>query len=241
MKGIYGYYDNQKEMMVYIGKDSHIHENRRKQGHEIPSTYNNQQINRVIQNNPKRYIYLSLIELDDTFTDNDLNELEMYFIKLFGTYKYDNMEKNVFNFTKGGEGSVGYHHTPNNLKIMSEIKKQQYLGENNPFYNKKHTEQTKQKIRESKQGKNQTLNQQIQRSKSNNTTGYFRVSKEKTNNTKQGFVYCYQYYDKTLNRRIKIRRTNLINLKNEVLKRKLTWKEIKEDNAWKQQQSVLMT
>lgn len=241
MKGIYGYYDNKNEMIVYIGKDSYMHENRRKQGHEMPSTYNNQQINRVIQNNPKRYTYCPLIELDDTFTNNDLNELEIYFIELFKTYKYDNMEKNVFNFTKGGEGSVGYHHTLNNLKLMSELKKEQYLGENNPFYNKKHTQQTKQKMSESKKGRDQSLNQQIQRSKSNNTTGYFRVSKEYTKYAKQGFVYTYQYYDKKLNKRVKIRRTSLINLKSEVLKRKLTWKQLKEDNLWKQQQSVLMT
>ena len=59
-KGIYGYWDNYIGDVVYIGKDARINNNRRMKDHQTPSRYNEQQINRVVQNNPDRYIYFNL-------------------------------------------------------------------------------------------------------------------------------------------------------------------------------------
>lgn len=57
--GIYGYWDTQKECVVYIGKDSNISVNRRHKDHHAPSRYDEQRINRILQNNEGRYTYLS--------------------------------------------------------------------------------------------------------------------------------------------------------------------------------------
>lgn len=57
-------------------------------------------------------------------------------------------------------------------KKISESKK----GENHPLYNKHHSEETKRKI-----------------SKARNSTGYFRVYKNKDSRLKQGFIWCYRY------------------------------------------------
>lgn len=201
-----------------MGKDSHINENRRHKQHLQSSNYDNQQINKVLQNNPNRWEYKRLYESADV-DDGILNQLDISFIERYNPR---------FNFTEGGEGSTGYKHTKESKEKMSKAKKGKYLGKNNSFYNKHHTEETKQKLRESKLGKEQSIQQKISRSKSNNTTGYFRVTKEKTNNVKQVFVYTYQYYDNSLNKRIRICRTDIIKLKNEVLRRNLIWKELDE-------------
>lgn len=100
--GLYGYYDIEKEYVVYIGKDSHIYRDRRHKDHTNPEKYDEQVINRVVQKNPDRYTYFRFIEGDyDTQT---LNALEREAIRIFKTYKYDYPEKNVFNFNRGGEG-----------------------------------------------------------------------------------------------------------------------------------------
>lgn len=68
-----------------------------------------------------------------------------------------------------------------------------------------------------------TLNHNVNISKSQNNTGYFRVSKSKANN-KQGFVYKYQYYEdgiqKSINS-IKIRK-----LERKVKRKGLPWKKL---------------
>ena len=71
-KGIYCYLDTKQNEVVYIGKDSNIDKNRRHRDHLAPSKYNQQQINRILQNNPSRYQYQVLWEIDDC-TDNHLN------------------------------------------------------------------------------------------------------------------------------------------------------------------------
>lgn len=98
--GIYCYTDKNTNKIVYIGKDSHINYNKRDKEHKYPSTYNAQQINKVIQNNPERYSYSILVK--GNFTKNLLNWLEI---------KYISKYKPLFNFTKGGESmkSGKYH------------------------------------------------------------------------------------------------------------------------------------
>lgn len=51
-------------------------------------------------------------------------------------------------------------------------------GVNNPMFGKTHSEETK-----------------IKMSMAQNTTGYLNVYKHKNKNCKQGFEWCYQYYD----------------------------------------------
>lgn len=184
MLGIYGYYDNKNDEIVYIGKDSHIDKKARHSSHKHHSTYNAQQINRIIQNNPKRYLYQELVR--NVETEEQLNALEIQYIRQL---------KPRFNFTDGGEGSTGFKHSINSKKKMSKAKKDIPFG----------------------------IDTKIRMSKGRSTTGYFRVSKINDKSCKQGFRWKYSYYDgEKLNQ---ITRTDLIELKREVLKRGLTWKE----------------
>ena len=118
--GIYGYWDTEKECVVYIGKDSNISINSRDTDHHTPSKYNEQQINRILQNNKRRYTYFILC--DGYFTEEELNELEEEAIAIFNTYYGYG-----FNFTKGGEG----------VKICKD---------DHYFYGKHHTEVSRKKI-----------------------------------------------------------------------------------------------
>ena len=100
--GLYGYYDTVNKYVVYIGKDSDVGNNKRYKDHKMPSKYNDQVINKVVQKNPKRYTYFRFIEGE--YDDETLNELEREAIRLFKTYKYDYPDRSVFNFTRGGDG-----------------------------------------------------------------------------------------------------------------------------------------
>lgn len=118
--GLYGYYDIKKQYVVYIGKDAHIDKDQRHKDHKKPSNYDEQVINRVIQNNSERYTYFRFIEGDyDTQT---LNELEEDAIRIFNTYRYDYPDRNVFNFQRGGDSAEKGINHPNwrheNYKVV---------------------------------------------------------------------------------------------------------------------------
>lgn len=76
--------------------------------------------------------------LDVVKTQDESNEMETYYIKLFNT-----KTPNGYNLTDGGEGSTGYNISDETRKRISEATK----GENNPFYGKHHTEETIEKLK----------------------------------------------------------------------------------------------
>lgn len=85
------------------------------------------------------------------------------------------------------------------------------VGENNPFYNKTHSEESKQKMSES--------------ASKRNTTGYYRVSKQKRKECKQGFTWRYRYYEYGKNKQIVS--VSLEKLKEKVKSKGLIWKKLK--------------
>ena len=134
-KGIYCYIDKKDNQIVYVGKDSYIDKNKRHKEHLAPSNYNKQQINRILQNNPDRYIYQVLWEINDC-SDNHKNQMEIFYIKKYNP---------KFNFTEGGDGTSGFKHSEETRKKMSESKKGK-----KPY---EITEKTRKKMSESKKGK----------------------------------------------------------------------------------------
>jgi len=72
----------------------------------------------------------------------EMDEMEFHYIKQYNSFD------DGYNFTYGGEGSVGYKHSKETLKKLSLSLKGKMTGENNPFYGKKHTEKTKKLISE---------------------------------------------------------------------------------------------
>ena len=210
MKGIYCYIDNENDKVVYVGKDSNIDKNTRHIAHLAPSAYNAQPINRILQNNLDKYNYRILWKVNDC-TDNHLNQMEIYYIG-----KYDPK----FNFTKGGDGSFGLEHSEESRKKMSESHK-----------DKKLSDEHKRKISETQKGKKFSDEHKRKMSKSisktKNTTGFYRVSKQKDNDCRQGFIWLYTYQNK------KISSVNLLRLKEKVEAQNLPWEIIDDEKAQK--------
>lgn len=126
--GIYCYKDikNDNEI-IYIGKDTRINKNKRYKDHMYPSNYKYQKINQVLQNNPSRYKYEVIKSWKtDEYHPNLSNVLEILYIKKYNP---------KFNFTKGGEGVLGYK--PSKETIEKQRKKVKGF---------KHTEEAKRKI-----------------------------------------------------------------------------------------------
>lgn len=219
-KGIYCYIDKKDNQIVYVGKDSNIDKNKRHRKHFSPSKYDAQPINRILQNNPDRYTYQVLWEIDDC-TDNHLNQMEIYYIKKYGPQ---------FNFTEGGDGMSGFKHSEESRKKISESLKGKKSYEM--------TEEIKKKISESLKGKKpyeMTEETKKKMSKSRNTTGFYRVSKEKKNTCKQGFIWVYKDQGKSTRKRLTS--TNLLKLQEKVEAQGLPWEIVDEEKA---KQSLLL-
>ena len=116
MKGIYCYTDLKTDEIVYIGKDSRIDKNRRNYDHLNPSKYDEQQINRVLQNTPDRYVYDILCCSNDC-DEKLLNTLERGYIYMYNP---------KFNFTKGGDGISGYTHSEESKQRRREFQTKNY-------------------------------------------------------------------------------------------------------------------
>ena len=248
-KGIYCYIDKKDNQIVYVGKDSNIDKNKRHRDHLALSKYNEQPINRILQNNPDRYIYQVLWEIDDC-ADSHLNQMEIFYIK-----KYDPQ----FNFTEGGDGASGFKHSEETRKKISENNARYWQGktlseetrkkmseankgENHPMYGKPRPEETRKKISEALKGENnpnyrKPLPEKTRKkmSEAQNTTGFYRVYKHKNNSCKQGFTWCYQYCLDSKHK--SITSINLKKLEKKVRKEGLEWKIIDDEKA---KQSLLL-
>lgn len=88
--GVYMYLDKYKQEIVYIGVDSHINYQQRHKHHINPNNYNQQQINRVLQNNLGRYKYLEYCKVE---TEEQMLQIEFDLINLY---------RPRFNFEHGG-------------------------------------------------------------------------------------------------------------------------------------------
>lgn len=216
--GIYGYYDTEKNQIVYIGQSKDI--SLRHSHHINPLYYKNQVINRVLQNNPHRY-KLVIIKARSGFSKEDRDILEKHYIEFYNTFRDDNK----FNYTPGGDyapstvpdvakkisKSMSGQNNPNYGKKNPELSKRnsQNIGPKNPMYGKHHTEESKRKM---------SLSQ-------GNTTGYRRVSLRPCSSCKSGKRYLYRYYNDD-GKRLSIVSVSLEKLKKKVLEKGLSWEKI---------------
>ena len=78
-------------------------------------------------------------------TEDKLNFFERFYIK-----KYNSNNSNIgYNLTYGGDGMLGYRHTEETRKKISESEK----GEKSVWFGRHHTEETRKKIGEALKGK----------------------------------------------------------------------------------------
>lgn len=101
--GIYAYCDKITDTIVYIGKDSHIDSSKRDKNHMASCHYDNQTINRVLQDNLPRYDYMVL-----KTNLSSVAEMDYWEQTLIGRFNP------IFNFTNGGDGVGGYRKTRTN-------------------------------------------------------------------------------------------------------------------------------
>ena len=120
---------------VYVGKTTRINDR--------ISYYrnNNKGGQKILDSSIKKYGWdQHIFEIIDEAPVDQLNELEIKYIKEFNTFHYDN--PNGMNLTKGGEGLLGRKHSPETINKLIAKK----LG-------KKHSEATKKLMSETKKGK----------------------------------------------------------------------------------------
>lgn len=86
-------------------------------------------------------------EIDSASTIEELNEKEIYWIS-----KYNSIVPNGYNQCIGGGNTCGFHHREESKKKMSISKSKIYTGKNNPFYGKKHSDESKQKMSSQRKG-----------------------------------------------------------------------------------------
>ena len=148
--GIYCYKDTKNnDEVVYVGKDSSIDKNTRHKRHHFPSRYDDQVINRILQNNPNRYTYHILKQGD--FDDKLLNALEIIYTRRY---------KPKYSFTIGGDGSRGYKHSPESKKKISdalmghEVSPETREKLRNHNLGKNHSKETREKLSKYRKGEN---------------------------------------------------------------------------------------
>lgn len=98
----------------------------------------------------------STILVEGIQTQEELNRLEIYYIKVYDSFN------NGYNSTLGGDGVTGAKnvgmknkvYTDEHRRKLSESHKGIQAGKNHPMYGKHHSEETKRKISEKKSGKN---------------------------------------------------------------------------------------
>lgn len=134
---------------LYVGKTYNLkmriasHKHASKQGKNL-----------ILHNSIRKYGWSNhVFEVIEEVADELLNEREIFWVTELKTYCYEN--ENGMNMTKGGEGQRStWMHKTGLRKHFSDM----YSGEGNPFFGKKHTEETRKflseysKIRNKKNG-----------------------------------------------------------------------------------------
>jgi len=96
-----------------------------------------------------QYLHNSIAKYgQDKFTIEEIamfeNEKDCLDSEMFYIAYYNSMDRNIgYNLTHGGDGVSGYIYSDEQKRKMSEHRKGKYLGRDNSFFGKKHTDETK--------------------------------------------------------------------------------------------------
>lgn len=158
-------------------------------------------LKKAIKKYGKENFIKQIIE-DNVECTEQLNKLEKYYIS-------NNINENCYNLAEGGNGgNTIKHYTEERLKQFKEKMSNVTTGENNPFYGQTHTEETKNKISESKTGSKYSdeFKKKCSKRMLGNTINNGRKHNDKTkqkhseNNSGEGnHMFGKQHSEKTLN------------------------------------------
>ena len=113
----------------------------------------------------------------------------------------------------------------NLMPMFTEDHTALHMSDNHPFYGKHHSEKTKEIISKKNKGNKHSDDLKLTNSILTNTTGFFRVTKNKNKKCKQGFTWNYQYYDDD-GKHCSISSVDIDKLKEKVLSKGLEWRVI---------------
>ena len=140
-------YTNQVNGKIYIGQTKNTLEERAK------SNGSNYCESRYFWNAIQKYGWKNFIGeiIEENLTREEANEREIFYIK-----KYDSTNRDVgYNLEYGGNNSLM---PDESKKIISEKAKERYIDKTkNPMYGKKHSQETLDKMRSKKIGKNNPM------------------------------------------------------------------------------------
>lgn len=232
---------NRKNNKKYIGQSIDIED--RKKNH-FTRLKNNKHYNIHLQNAYNYYENFDFYIIAKC-NKNELDFLEKMFIRLYKTTN----SKYGYNLESGGHKNktlsdetkkkISLNHANVKGKKNPNYGKD-FTGDNNPFYGRTHSLDSKKKMREAKLGKKLSQNHKDKISKSlkgrqrslkeceslskgNNNTGYFRVSKKIAKSTKQGFNYTYSWTED--GKHYAISSISLKKLEKKVRDKNLPWKK----------------
>lgn len=121
----------------YVGQTTRTLDERMKEHFRHSNTPIDKEIKKVGKDNFDYYV------IDEAHSIEELYNLEQHYIKELDTMN------NGYNCCYGGKTTKGYKHLESSKKAMSDAKKELNIcGVNNPFFGKKHTQKTKEKMSE---------------------------------------------------------------------------------------------
>lgn len=219
--------ENKNTGQRYVGQSIHIYQRWKE---HINSSNMSMRIDRAIKKHGAENFELKVIcEIEQN--DDLLNAMEEYYIWEYNTFEDDFH----YNLTKGGEAPMrgrrhtdatkekiskatyGFKHTPESKEKISKA----MYGKNNPNYGKKGKEHPC-------FGSKRTLKTKQKISEARNTTGYFRVNKNKNTKCRQGFYYSYRYFDDD-GKRHAISSVDIEKLEKKVKAKGLEWFKLEDD------------
>ncbi len=242
--GIYGYQNIITGKIHYIGQTIQSFK-MRDLGHRRQKT--NTICDNKLQAHSKEYEMIALLKFEiGVITNEELNFYEKELIKFFNTL-HDN-DEDCWNLQDGGKSYTVSETTKQKMsksqkcrkitkehkqKLSEVLKGRKFTKEHKQklseaLKGRKFTKEHKQKLSETHKGNKLPEKTKKKMSEAHNTSGYYRVSKNKNSHYKQGFVWRYQYHEN--GKRKSISRVNIKDLEKEVKTRGLPWYKLKKED-----------
>ena len=143
--------DTNQPFYIGIGADS-----KGKYTRANRKTYRSSRWDRVVN---KYGYYIEIVY--DNITYDEAKEKEIELIKFYGKKNRKNPDGLLVNHTDGGDGMLGWEPSEETRKKWSDQRRGKNLGDENPFYGRKHTKEFVKKISKTNKGNSYSLGRKL--------------------------------------------------------------------------------